>query len=114
MKVSELVGAQLDYWAAQAEGLDVRYCSDRSYVIVATYQWSPSTRWSEAGPIIEREKIGLDTWQREWAAQFTFPVTHPTNPKRDPSHHRMNGPTPLVAAMRTFVASRYGEEVPDE
>jgi hypothetical protein len=24
------------------------------------------------------------------------------------------GPTPLIAAMRAFVASKYGDEVPDE
>jgi hypothetical protein len=112
MKVSELTGAKLDYWVAQAEGLDVRYCSDRSYVIVATYQWSPSTRWSEGGPIFEREGFGICKFYEptdgpipeggEWCALW-----------RDDSM-RADGPTPLIAGMRLFVMSKYGEEVPEE
>jgi hypothetical protein len=112
MKAAELEGADLDYWVAQAEGLDVRYCSDRTYVIVNTYQYSPSTRWAEGGPIIERERIELLSFRAgAWEAQIA-----PT----EGSHYidqyegdAMKGATPLVAAMRAYVASKFGEEVQD-
>jgi hypothetical protein len=118
--VSELLGRELDYWVARAQGLMVAKIVQGGEITgYQLYFYSGdtprlpdySTDWADGGPIIERERIGLDTWQRTWAAQFTFPVRHPTNTKRDPSHHRMNGESPLVAAMRTFVASRFGDEV---
>lgn len=131
IKTKDLIGAALDWAVATCEGytlttdgINQLVEKDRRLTILGTCTtgqgipcgYSPSSYWSQGGPIIEREKIGLDTWQRVWAAQFTFPVKHPTNAKRDPSHHRMNGPTPLVAAMRCYVASQLGEEIemPDE
>lgn len=131
MKISELTLPQLDAWVARAEetpfvmrhGFPCReeefdpeiHCHESS-----TKEWKCWTRlqyssdWGYGGPIIEREKIGTNTWTGDWCAQFTLPVRHPTNPKRDPSHHCMRGETPLIAAMRTYVASRFGDEVSEE
>jgi hypothetical protein len=71
-----------------------------------TTAWAPSNDWSQGGPIIEREKIG--TWPSEsisgkWGARML-------------NTYIMYGPTPLIAAMRCFVASKLGDEVevPDE
>ena len=65
-----------------------------------------STDWAQGGPIIEREGIRLHrsatgAW---WAG-----------PEADP-HRPVSGPTPLIAAMRCYVASKLGEivEVPSE
>jgi hypothetical protein len=56
-----------------------------------------STDWSDGGPIIERECIELtlntDTTGGKWKAGDC------------------TGPTPLVAAMRCYVASKLGDEV---
>ena len=66
--------------------------------------FSPSTDWSQGGPIIEREFItiinaaGDDVWS-------AYPIAD------DPVAHRKSGPTPLIAAMRCYVASKLGEEV---
>jgi hypothetical protein len=57
--------------------------------------------WSQAGPIIERENIHLqkDDLDVYWWAK------HPSN------RAWINGPTPLIAAMRCYVASKLGEDI---
>lgn len=95
--VSELTGAKLDEWVGKAYGNNV-----------AAHPWggptSYSTDWTVAGPIIERERIevspsvtpGDSSWSA-WA--YGRGVIY-------------FGPTPLVAAMRAFVATRFGPTVP--
>jgi len=70
------------------------------------YEFKPSTDWSQGGPIIEREGIRLHrshtgAW---WAASEATPGAP------------ISGPTPLIAVMRCFVASRLGEtvDIPEE
>lgn len=121
VKVSDLSGPALDWAVAKCEGLIIkRFVSGHFYVKggngVFCYaiggSYSPSSDWSLAGPIIEREGIGLDFSPAdmgddpacEWAAY-------------DRAHaERENGPTPLVAAMRCYVASKLGDtvEIPKE
>jgi hypothetical protein len=67
-----------------------------------------STMWSVGGPIIEREKIKLEPVYRlkggafvEWSAKALVYV------------FAMEGETALIAAMRCYVASKFGEEVDD-
>jgi hypothetical protein len=65
---------------------------------------SPSTDWAQGGPIIEREKIGVVTSDHDanvWVGSL-----------RD-VEWRLNrvGPTPLIAAMRCYVASELGDTV---
>lgn len=114
-KVSELTGAELDYWVARAEGLEPDWNEENgSWCIPPSYElvYSPSHFWGIAVPIIERERINLNCRGEyalegfEWAAQI-FPTDPPISPVYG------YGPTPLIAAMRAFVASRYGEEVPE-
>ena len=91
MKTSELTGAALDWavsrcerhWTFEPDGLD-----------------SYSTDWALAGPIIEREYIEL-TIDLAWNAAIRG------GDKDDIAH----GPTPLIAAMRCYVASKLGDEV---
>ena len=64
----------------------------------------PSTDWSQGGPIIEREGICL-YFNPEDADAFKWHA-------EDRNHALyLEGPTPLIAAMRCFVASRLGDEV---
>ena len=64
--------------------------------------FEPSTDWAQGGPIIEREGITLRScidgaaWDAELAYEETILAS---------------GPTPLIAAMRCFVASKLGDEV---
>ena len=120
IKTSELTGAALDWAVAKCEGLDPLYL--RGFDFEPTWRNGHrkrySTDWSQGGPIIEREIHNLfkynrhhtsqppDTWcavRYEPSRVFTRVLTH-------------DGPTPLVAAMRCYVASKLGDEVevPDE
>lgn len=124
MKTSELTGAQLDFWVAKADGKTLfrapsfdaagdrwQWISDGGKKLhnMPLGEWQPSTKWAQGGPIIEREQIGLSprtgTREKWWHAEC---------PVRDGSIVYANGPTPLIAAMRAFVASVYGDEVPDD
>ena len=95
MKTSELTGAALD-WAVSVCEHNVGWepeGEDRDYY---------STDWSQGGPIIEREKLTVAPYQ-----DGGWLCTHPT----DRWHGNKSGPTPLIAAMRCYVASKLGDEV---
>jgi hypothetical protein len=99
--VSELEGALLDAAVAEAVGLRWRFSTDGTEVVDTStkYTYAPSTRWMEAGPIIERERIAVspDLQSSAWCA--------------DTPLGRVSGPTPLVAAMRAYVSDKMGSEV---
>lgn len=119
MKTSNLTGAALDWAVAKAMGLPVQldpmgfgttenggywiwydFPSVKKSLIIGR-DYSPSTDWAQGGPIIERERIGLTPFQSEWVA----------NPSYMPIQKNVSGPTPLIAAMRCYVASKLGDEI---
>jgi hypothetical protein len=93
VKISELQGEALDRVVEECE----QFVED---------EFEPSENWGDGGPIIEREKIALDTWGDEWLATRI----------EGSAISEAIGPTPLVAAMRCYVMSQLGDEVevPDE
>ena len=106
IKTSEATPLQLNWLVAKAEGL---LCFGFIVDVAGTLavinsdrqceMFDPSSAWECGGPIIERERIGL--WcdgGDGWAAE-------------DYIHAPIYGPTPLIAAMRCYVASKLGEEV---
>ena len=117
-KVAELYGAELDYWVAKAEGHGCRVLDAESSpigraVVVAwpefhgegdREQFEPSSDWAAGGPIIERERIGSITLRDGWSAQV--------DGERLDRPRAAAGPTLLIAAMRAYVASKFGDEVP--
>ncbi|KWR88783.1 phage protein NinX family protein [Cupriavidus sp. IDO] len=132
MKVSELEGALLDYWVARAEGNLTLQSTGPDDAIVEQYgvggeiegrsplaSWAPSENWDTGGPIIARERIAL------WACDSGYKAAHPA--VADHGYYDvelgvvdvggldgMEGSTPLVAAMRAFVASKFGDEVSEK
>jgi hypothetical protein len=114
VKTSEAKDQVLSYLVGRAEGIELSNgCYNRLLVDgrMSTGQkmltpYNPSTDWAQAGPIIEREKIALDTWGDEWLATRI----------EGSAISEAIGPTPLIAAMRCYVASKLGDEVevPDE
>lgn len=113
IKTSELTGAALDWAVAKCESkieigvygtpelhegkLHLRYCDA---FLQAAY--TPSTYWEQGGPIIEREWIDMhcvndSLWEAECPANCGLAM--------------QNGPTPLTAAMRCYVASKMGDEI---
>jgi hypothetical protein len=126
MKTSELTGAALDWAVAKCEG-----ATNLWHDTVATWwvaidgepralssgwsprqSWHPSTDWSKGGPIIERELIALEFWHDEdmWGAVITSATSEGI------VQFGSGGPTPLVAAMRCYVASKLGDniDIPEE
>jgi hypothetical protein len=88
--------------------------------------YAPSLKWEQGGPIIERERIVTvpttgyrDDGPTFWAAAclgpegaFSHYIDEPlpfSTYRNDPA--AAVGATPLIAAMRAFVASRLGETV---
>jgi hypothetical protein len=109
MKTSELTGAALDWAVAKCENVE----PDENNKPIwfgdgdERVEYTPSSDWSQGGPIIEREDINIETWHGAWQAELEFLPD-------DDTHYRYGmgaGPTPLIAAMRCYVASKLGEKV---
>lgn len=112
MKTSELIGPALDWAVEFIEGgckaepranywLERWIDPERRYLCE-----SASTNWAQGGPIIEREEICIQRRPGRsdgWGAHYSK--------KSEGQHFYSVGPTPLIAAMRAFVASKLGDEV---
>jgi hypothetical protein len=130
-KTAELEGPLLEAAVARADGhaeieidvwTDGRNPSRKKCQVVLPGEdgerywtdYEPSNDWATAGPIIERERIST-------YAHLDFPCDRPPAvlmywvavvEKLDGSERRgVLGQTPLIAAMRAFVASKLGDEV---
>jgi len=104
IKTSNLTGPALDYVVAKCEGIEFwaaenprdGFFFDRD----RTMRFSPPTNWAQGGPIIERE---VGNYYQDSVGEY---YAH-----NKAGTHLGKGPTPLIAAMRCFVASRLGDEV---
>lgn len=119
--VSELEGARLDAAVAKAEGLEwsleIEGAEDSCAIKVLGggiggpgWCWSlfsPSDSWLLGGPIIERERINLQTFVGRWEAFAIGPDRVVERLAKGGS----SGPTPLIAAMRAYVVAKFGDEV---
>lgn len=107
MKTSELIGPALDWAVAKYEvGSDDGW--DDSFIPYhKDGEHNYSTDWAQGGPLIEQEKITLMYCEGEFIAG--------TNPECFENkvfmYHKQYGPTPLIAAMRCYVALKLGDEV---
>jgi hypothetical protein len=106
LKTADLTRQALNWAVAEAANADAHTVSlyRRGKTLTrmdtdAQEYWSPSTDWSQGGPIIEREKIATGPYGDQWYAQSSKIID------------TYYGPTPLIAAMRCYVASRLGDEV---
>lgn len=135
MKTAELTGALLDYYVARSspQFSDVTFETRDDCIACLTdidgekfvaafihdgnvlktmrlrrkYQhaicYSPSIDWAQGGALMEKHSIGFQPISdAEWLAEEYITA------------HTGRGQTPLVAAMRAFVSSVFGDEVPDE
>lgn len=113
-KVAELEGAPLDAAVALAEGLRLVTASSGRSVAVAVdgTAFEPSLCWEHGGPIIERERIHIGHgWLRNpdlWAAAIGYGFGDEVWRSDQIGG---TGPTPLIAAMRAYVASKLGDEI---
>lgn len=114
IKVSEAQGPVLDWLVAKAEGKKpgYEYTLFDPIIFVGDDEYGPSTNWSQGGPIIERECINLTYRHPNFTGLWTA-----FNDDWDDDKNGVNcGDTPLVAAMRCFVAVKLGAtaEAPEE
>ncbi|ABO60556.1 DUF2591 domain-containing protein (plasmid) [Burkholderia vietnamiensis] len=121
MQVSELTGAMLDYWVARGWELTdpVIGSDDVCRVLVKPafesqprrVNYLPSSSWVDGGPIIELGHISV-----RWIDDETL-YGQPVPPHWVAEHPSVNygieGATALEAAMRVYVASKFGDTVPD-
>ena len=99
--VSQLEGLPLDWAICKAAEIPVQRINGVLFWAGTNHCANPSTNWSLAGPIIEREGISLqdpctsdiDAWRGFCGGSQQY------------------GPTALVAAMRCYVASKLGNEI---
>lgn len=104
MKTIELQGAALDWAVAKCEGLDVRLLNGGTEMVLRDGDWwYPSESWAQGGPIIAREWISTTNSDDEWLAEIATDCAD--------GYLSATGPTPLIAAMRCYVASKLGDEV---
>lgn len=110
MKTSELTGAALDWAVAKCEGFPTRdYCPHDKYYRDSDNTWfCPSEDWEQGGPIIERGGISIRYSEKD-ARGAWYAVLGP-NRFLSPDHEG-SGTTPLIAAMRCYVASKLGDEI---
>lgn len=118
MKINtqDLTGVALDWAVAKSAGYLRKTGGHHMVLLPGTStrmpfpkSFSPSTRWGQGGPIIERMIVSIDKEDggKRWAAYAW---------RSDRDLQKAIGPTPLIAAMRCYIASQLGDEVdvPDE
>ena len=116
MRTSDPQGAALDWAVAKCEGVSVEHVNDgitQCLLMSMGGRFNPSTNWAQGGPIIEREKIALIYYMgtNEWLAEGPA-----VSEEWGPTVSEEWGPTPLIAAMRCYVASKLGDtiDLPEE
>jgi hypothetical protein len=134
IKTSELQGAALDWavascWKSLMKSPDGFYIATFGPLFSKGYRYpcwrgkkfTPSTDWSQGGPIIEREEVCI--WKSSEPEKGKWASAGPQWMELDVESAEFealpdpwHGPTPLIAAMRCYVASEIGDEVeiPDE
>lgn len=138
IKTSELSGTALDWAVAKATQMPLYQCGEswpgnrvvneeslHHHIVTVgltgrmllegpksseNMEWSPSTNWAQGGPIIERERIQITSTQLG-AGAWVASTPHAVERDGYRKYCFNNGPTPLIAAMRCFVANKLGDEV---
>ena len=124
MKTSELQGAALDWAVVKCEcAIPAQFVSIpallngtvrvfRADTNAYSEPVSPSTDWAHGGPIIEREGIAVDVVLAGWTIDsWVAALVHEDKEFDGVARAEEYGPTPLIAAMRCYVASKFGDEV---
>ncbi len=111
VKVSELSTDQLNYLVAKIEGEAYSSVSMTNCIGMEFPATDYATDWSQGGPVIARELLTLEPLLADDCTLIRWDCR---NWKGDGVDY--HGATPLIAAMRCYVASKFGVEVevPDE
>ncbi|HDR9093362.1 DUF2591 family protein [Burkholderia vietnamiensis] len=120
MKVAELSDMALDYWVcrallAQFEGQQLTLeVMEQIKHLIGALPFRPSTDWAQGGAIIGRENIGFAQMAfRGSPGGWTAYVNARGTVIGLDGDFNADGPTQLIAAMRAYVTSKFGDEVGD-
>jgi hypothetical protein len=103
VKTSEATPIQINWLVATCEGK----CEGHfAWYYDRRHTFNYSTNWAQGGPIIEREWLDITPWPNESDEDLRWQCK-----QHDSIDCVAFGPTPLIAAMRCFVASKLGDEV---
>jgi hypothetical protein len=95
--VNDLTGAALDWAVTKCQGFDHEVTSSEWGM------WGWATDWAQGGAIIELEGIGIERDdQGVWFASYDLSAE---------TAWGATGSTPLIAAMRCYVAATLGKEI---
>jgi hypothetical protein len=117
MKTSELTGAALDWAVAKCEGVTDEWREDGPFLWHGVpcirsgghdVNYRPSSEWWLGGPIIEREKMDIACWD---AHSMPWKASIDGDTDAGVALYVEYGPTPLIAAMRCYVASKLGDDI---
>jgi len=125
MKTNELTGAALDWAVAKCEGATDEWRDDGPFWWDGVpcirsgghdVNYRPSSEWWLGGPIIDREDIAMSsTPDGLWAAYVpkgTRLVQHAGQAVEVFNWtYKQQGYSPLIAAMRCYVASKLGDDI---
>jgi hypothetical protein len=122
MRVDDLDGALLDFWVAKVL---MATLGDRSPIYRVTLTpgsccinnlnpYTPSKSWAQGGPIIERERIMFHEVDNAGDLGMDGNIRASVSRGAAPTTFMQYGPTHLIAAMRCYVMSQFGEELPDQ
>lgn len=116
VRVSNLIGAPLDWAVAQVEGIETSWRYGRELVKVHDHGgiklvesirsiYSPSIDWSQGGPLVDKHHGGLQYEAHLADANFRYS----SGPDR--TGFWCYGPTALIAFCRGLVKAKLGDTV---
>jgi Protein of unknown function (DUF2591) len=118
-KISELEGRLLDWAVSLALGMKYANtgCVPKWFGHLPSNDarstnepFEPSTDWRHGGPIIERERIGVWAGVEPYSGKPAPDLWFAEGPGTSAARARTTGATLLIAAMRAYVASKFGDE----
>jgi hypothetical protein len=111
MKTNELTGTALDWAVAKAEGLLAFGWEDDMGLLKITLStgeteyFTPTMKWEQSGPIIERE--GISVMYRTGVRM----IANINGQYEQTIGHLHKGNLGLIVAMRCYVASKLGDDI---
>lgn len=126
MKVSGLTDAYLDYWTGRAAGIPASELSieqhqrgDEMLCVRNGARYAPSTDWAHGGQIVDKViALGIGITPSRISKNIDASTEDSECIPYDGNWKKVeitqDGPTVMIAVCRAYVASRFGDEVPNE
>lgn len=104
---SEVSGAELDYWTGRAVDNGVEKTT--GWGVVANGEpWSPTSDWSDCGPLLDKFGLDLRIVARADSGKWTIWVARPAFIESESG----KGGTPQEAICRAVCAAKWPDGVP--